>query len=60
MAYRQVNLNEQHAEAEAAVVEVEDAVDRAMRYRKYDKSRVPLEQIGFWPGNRGGVGINTR
>ena len=39
--------------------DVEDAVDRAMRYRQFDKSRVPLKLIGFWPGNRGGVGISS-
>ena len=39
--------------------EVEDAVDRAMRHRRMDKVRVVLKEIGFWPGNRGGVGINS-
>ena len=45
---------------QGAVVEVEDAVDRAMRYRHFDKSRVPLRLIGYWPGNRGGVGISSQ
>ena len=40
--------------------DVEDAVDRAMWYRQFDKCRVPLKLIGFWPGNRGGVGINSK
>ena len=37
---------------------VEDAADRAQKFRKTQiLMRVPLEQIGFWPGNRGGLGI---
>ena len=37
-----------------------DAVDRADRKRKYSTSRVPVHKIGYWPGNRGGTGINSR
>ena len=41
-------------------VEVEDAADRAQRKRKYGVIRVDPKKIGFWPGNRGGTGINSR
>ena len=36
---------------------VEDAADRAQKFRKAHLMRVPLDQIGFWPNNRGGLGI---
>ena len=39
-------------------VEVEDAANRAERKRKHATiRRVPLNQIGFHPANRGGVGV---
>ena len=41
-------------------VEVEDAADRAQRKRKYGVIRVDPKKIGFWSGNRGGTGINSR
>ena len=59
MASSRVELKEQDAIIGRAV-EVEDAVDRAMRYRNFDKSRVDFSSIGFWPGNRGGVGISSK
>ena len=60
MASTQGNRNPQDgASSPAAGLEVEDAVDRAMRYRRMDKTRIDLGEIGFWPGNRGGVGINS-
>ena len=37
---------------------LEDAGDRAQKKRKAGLMRVPLEKIGFWPGNRGGLGIS--
>ena len=38
---------------------VEDASDRAQRKRKHGELRIPLDQIGFWPGNRGGFGLSA-
>ena len=40
-------------------VEVEDAANRAERKRKHATIRVPLNQIGFYPANRGGVGVSS-
>ena len=37
---------------------LEDAADRARKKRKWELARVPLEQIGFWEGNRGGLGCS--
>ena len=42
------------------VVDVEDAADRGFRKRKFERGRVELRKIGFWPENRGGTGINPR
>ena len=36
---------------------LESASDRAQKLRKHGKLRIPLDQIGFLPENRGGVGI---
>ena len=36
---------------------VEDAADRAQKCRGLQLMRVHLDQIGFWPNNRGGLGI---
>ena len=60
MASSRDNLNEQDALPQGVVVEGEDAGDRAMRFRNFDKSRVDLKLIGFWPGNPGGVGISSK
>ena len=64
MASSQIDLKQQIAEVNVVVadpvVEVEDAVDRAMRHRHLEATRISFRRIGFWPGNRGGVGINTR
>ena len=40
-------------------VDIEDAADRAERKRKHGTQRVPLHHIGFWPANRGGVGVSS-
>ena len=37
--------------------ELEDAGDRAQKHRKPGLVRVPLDKIGFSPGNRGGLGV---
>ena len=34
-----------------------DASDRAHKMRRMGLVRIPLEQLGFWPQNRGGVGV---
>ena len=34
---------------------VEDAADKARKNRKGQPMRVPLEKLGFWPSNRGGL-----
>jgi len=36
---------------------LEDAGDRAQKHRKHGFVRIPLDKIGFWPGNRGGLGV---
>ena len=38
--------------------DVEDAGDPAQKSRKQGLVRIPLEKIGFWPGNRGGLGVS--
>jgi len=40
--------------------QVEDAGDRAMTYRKAEQFRVQLKEIGFWPNNRGRLGISSQ
>ena len=37
---------------------IADAGDRARTHRKPGYVRVDVDKIGFWPGNRGGMGIN--
>ena len=37
--------------------DLEDAGDRAQKHRKPGLVRIPLEKIGFWPNNRGGLGV---
>jgi len=37
-----------------------DAGDRAMTYRKPGQQRVLVKEIGFWPNNRGTLGISSR
>jgi len=36
---------------------LEDAGDRAQKHRKPGMLRISLDKIGFWPGNRGGLGL---
>ncbi len=36
---------------------LQDASDRAAKHRCVGLRRIPLEQLGFWPGNRGGLGV---
>ena len=36
---------------------IDDAGDRAHSHQKQGLVRVPLSHIGFWPGNRGGIGV---
>ena len=38
---------------------LEDASDRAQKHRKAGNMRIPLDKIGFWPDNRGGVGCSS-
>ena len=40
-------------------LEIDDAGDRAQKHLKPGLVRIPLDQIGFWPGNRGGLGISS-
>ena len=40
-------------------INLEDASDRAQRKRKHGELRISLDQIGFWPGNRGGFGLSA-
>ena len=37
--------------------ELEDAGDRAQKHRKPGSVRICLDEIGFWPNNRGGMGL---
>ena len=36
---------------------IDDAGDRAHSHQKQGLVRIPLSHIGFWPGNRGGIGV---
>ena len=36
---------------------LQDPSDRAQQWREPGLVRIPLNRIGFWPGNRGGNGI---
>ena len=36
----------------------EDAGDRVQKKRKHAMVRIPLDKIGFWSVNRGGLGIS--
>ena len=38
---------------------IEDAGDRAQKRRKMGHMRISLDRIGFWDGNRGGLGISA-
>lgn len=38
---------------------LEDAGDRAQKRRKAGNVRISLDEIGFWPENRGGVGLSS-
>ena len=38
-------------------VELEDAADRAQRFRHAQLLRVRLDQLLVWPANRGGAGV---
>ena len=44
--------------SDRANAEMADPSDRAQSKRKYGERRIPLEQLGFWPGNRGTLGIS--
>ena len=37
--------------------QLEDAGDRASRRQTVGLQRIPLDKIGFWPHNRGGIGF---
>ena len=39
-------------------IDLEDAGERAQKRRRPGNLRIGLEKIGFWPGNRGGMGIS--
>ena len=39
--------------------QLEDAGDRAQKRRKQGMVRIPLDKIGFWPDNRGGLGMSS-
>ncbi len=39
--------------------DLEDAGDRAQKQRKPGLVRVDLDEIGFWPGGRGGLGVSS-
>ncbi len=36
----------------------ESPADRAAKHRKFGERRVPLDQLGFHPNNRGGLGCS--
>ena len=59
MAHSLANTGDNDGVPMSEGVEVEDAADRAERKRNYGTVRVPANKIGFWPGNRGGTGINS-
>ena len=44
----------------AAKRSLETPADRAAKCRKFGERRVPLEQLGFLPSNRGGLGVVGR
>ena len=44
----------------AAKRSLETPSDRAAKCRKFGERRVPLEQLGFLPSNRGGLGVVGR
>ena len=58
MAHSLANTGAEDGVPSSEGVQEMDAVDRADRKRKYSTSRVPVHKIGYWPGNRGGTGIN--
>ncbi len=60
MAHSLANTGAEDGVPSSEGVEAIDAVDRADRKRTYGTVRVPGNKIGFWPGNRGGTGINSR
>ena len=39
--------------------DLEDAGDKARKHMKPCSMRIPLDQIGFWPGHRDGLGISS-
>ena len=39
--------------------DVEDAGDRAQKYRRLGLVRIDLDKLLFWPPNRGGVGVSA-
>ena len=39
--------------------DLEDACGSARKHRKPGFVRIPLDQIGFWPGHRDGLGISS-
>ena len=36
---------------------IDDAGDRAYSHQKQGLVRIPLPHLGFWPGDRGGIGV---
>ena len=55
-----IKTKEEQDETVPETVDVEDAVDRAMRKRKLGSQRIDLDRIGFWPDNKGGAGVSSR
>jgi len=45
---------------QGAAVDIEDAVDRATRYRKFEKNRVGPHLVGCVSSNRAGLGISFK
>ena len=43
-----------------ATMREEELAEEVAEYRIPDRIRVPLDKIGFWPGNRDSTGINGR
>ena len=39
-------------------IDLEDACDRAQKWRKQGLVRIDLGKLGFWPPNRGGLGVS--
>ena len=52
-------LHIQQAMAARIQTAIEDAGDRAQKRRKMGHMRIPLDKIGFWDCNRGGLGISA-